>query len=156
MATTLRQINDFWAMKRLAVVGVSRDPKSFSHAIWQELRDRGYDVVAVNPKAQEIDGKPCYPRVQDVDPPVDGVVVMTPPAVTDQVVQDCAAAGVAHVWLHRGLGGSGSVTPGAVEFCETHGMDVVAGFCPYMFLPESPFFHSFHRVAKRLTGSYPH
>ena len=40
MATTLRQINDFWALKRLAVV-VLPDPKSFSHAIWQELRDRG-------------------------------------------------------------------------------------------------------------------
>lgn len=154
MATTRRQIDDFWALKRIAVVGVSRDPKDFTHTLWQELRQRGYDTPPVNPKATEIDGRACYTRVQDIQPPVEGVVIMTPPAVTERVVRDCAEAGVRHVWMHRGAG-VGSVSPTAVAFCEANGMDVVAGHCPYMFLPDTPFFHGLHGFVKKLTGSYP-
>jgi uncharacterized protein len=155
--TTKKQIDEFWALKRLAVVGVSRDPKHFSYAIWQELRQRGYDAVPINPNATELDGKHCYAHVQDVQPPVEGVVVMTPASATEQVVRDCDTAGVKHVWLHKGAGGgAGAVSKGAVEYCEQHGMDVVAGFCPYMFLPGTPFFHGLHRGWKKLTGSYPH
>jgi predicted CoA-binding protein len=156
MVTTRRQIDDFWALKRLAVVGVSRDPKHFSNQIWQELRQRRYEAVPVNPNAAEIDGQRCYARVQDIQPPVDGVVIMTAPNVTEVVVRDCAAAGVGHVWMHRGLGsGPGSVSPAAVQFCEVNRIDVVAGFCPYMFLPGTPFFHGMHAFAKKVTGSYP-
>jgi predicted CoA-binding protein len=154
MATTRRQIDDFWALKRVAVVGVSRDPKEFSNSLWQELRQRGYDALPVNPKASEIDGRPCYARVQDIEPPVEGVVIMTPPIVTEQVARDCAEAGVRHVWMHRGAG-IGSVSPTAVAFCEANGIDVIAGQCPYMFLPATPFFHNLHGFVRKLTGSYP-
>ncbi len=154
MATTRRQIDDFWALKRLAVIGVSRDPKEFSNRLWQELRQRGYDAPPVNPKATEIDGRPCFARVQDIVPPVEGVVILTPARVTEQVVRDCAEAGVGRVWMHRGAG-IGSVSPAAVAFCEANGIDVVAGHCPYMFLPGTPFFHGLHGFVKKLTGSYP-
>src|SRR5665811_1097309 len=60
MVTSLRQIDEFWGLKRLAVVGVSRDPKHFSYGIWQELRQRRYEAVPVNPNATEIDGQRCY------------------------------------------------------------------------------------------------
>ena len=156
MVTTRRQIDDFWALKRLAIVGVSRDPKELSNTIWQELRQRRYEAIPVNPNAEEIDGQRCYARVQDIQPPVDGVVIMTAPSVTEAVVRDCAAAGIRHVWMHRGLGGGpGSVSPAAVQYCESNGIDVVAGFCPYMFLPGTPFFHGMHAFAKKITGSYP-
>ncbi len=156
MATTRRQIDDFWLLKRLAVVGVSRDPKHFSNMIWQELRQRRYEAVPVNPNARELDGQPCFARVQEIQPPVEGAVIMTPAGVTEQVVRDCAAAGVRHVWLHKGAGGGpGAVSPAAVAFCEANGIDVVAGYCPFMFLPGTPFFHGLHAFAKKLTGSYP-
>jgi len=155
MVTTRQQIDDFLALKRLAVVGVSRDPKAFSTQLWQELRQRRYEAVPVNPNADEIDGQRCYARVQDITPPVEGVLIMTTPAVTDQIVADCEEAGVRHVWIHRGLGG-GSVSREAVEYCEAHGLDAVVGHCPYMFLPGTPFFHTVHAYGKKLTGSYPH
>ncbi len=156
MVTTRQQIDDFWQLRRIAVVGVSRDPKHFSNMIWQELRQRRYEAVPVNPAATELDGQHCYAHVQDIQPPVDGVLIMTQPAVTDQVVRDCSEAGVRHVWMHRGAGGgSGAVSKPAIEYCESHGMDVVAGFCPYMFLPGTPFFHGLHGMVKKLTGSYP-
>ena len=156
MVTTRKQIDDFWALKRLAVVGVSRDPKHFSNTIWQELRQRRYEAVPVNPNAAQIDGQRCYARVQDIEPPVEGVVIMTPPQATEQVVHDCVDAGVSHVWMHRGAGGGpGSVSTAAVAYCDAHGVDVVAGQCPYMFLPGTPFFHGLHGFVKKVTGSYP-
>ncbi|MGZ5369025.1 MAG: CoA-binding protein [Aeromicrobium sp.] len=154
MTTTRQQIDDFLALKRIAVVGVSRNPKELSTTIWQELRQRRYDVVPVNPKTDVIDGQRCFASVRDIQPPVDGVLIMTSPNVTEAVVRDCAAAGVRHVWMHRGMG-RGSVSQEAVRFCEANGIDVVDGSCPYMFLPGTPFFHGLHAFGKKLTGSFP-
>lgn len=153
---TRRQIDAFLGLKRLAVVGVSRDPKHFSNAIWRELRDRRYDVVPVNPKASAIDGQPCVARVQDIQPPVEGVLIMTPATATEGVVRDCIEAGVTRVWMHKGAGGgAGAVSPTAVAAAIGAGIEVVDGYCPFMFLPGTPFFHGLHGAFKKLTGSYP-
>ncbi|HEV2495239.1 MAG TPA: CoA-binding protein [Terriglobia bacterium] len=155
MATTTRsEIDDFLAQKRLAMVGVSKDPKDFSRGLFRDLRRRGYDMVPVNPGIAEVEGARCFPRLQDVTPPVDGALVMTPAAKSEQVARDCAEAGIARVWLHRGVG-TGAVSQAAVDFCQQRGMHLVAGFCPYMFLPETEFFHRLHGVFMRLTGGYP-
>lgn len=154
--TTIEQINEFWALKRIAVVGVSRDPKHFSYAIWQELRQRRYEVVPVNPNTDLIDGQACYARVQDIDPPVEAALILTPSSQTASVVRDCVAAGVRRVWLHRGAGGGpGAVSAEAVELCEANGIDAVVGQCPFMFLSDTPFFHTIHRTLRKLTGGYP-
>jgi predicted CoA-binding protein len=154
MVTTRQQIDDFLALKRIAVVGVSRNPKELSTTLWHELRQRRYEAIPVNPKTDLIDGQRAYARVQDIQPPVEGVLIMTSPGVTETVARDCAAAGVKHVWIHRGIG-RGSVSQEAVAFCEANGIDTVVGFCPYMFLPGTPFFHGLHGWGKKLTGSYP-
>jgi hypothetical protein len=154
--TTKQQVDDFLALKRLAVVGVSRDPKHFSYVLWQELRQRRYEAIPVNPNAPELDGQRCYARVQDIVPPVEGVLVMTPSAVTGQVVRDCIEAGIHHVWMHKGAGGgSGAVDDEAVALCREHGIELVAGQCPYMFLPGTPFFHGLHGFFRKVTGGYP-
>lgn len=67
----------FLARQRLAVVGVSRDPKDFTRRLFDELSQRGYDLVPVNPHAQDIAGRPCYGRLQDIPAPVDGALIMT-------------------------------------------------------------------------------
>jgi predicted CoA-binding protein len=152
--TALADIREFLGQKRIAVVGVSQNPKDFSRAVFREFRDRGYDPVPVNPAANEIEGRPCFRRLQDVEPPVDAVLLMTAPAVTDTVVRDCAEAGVKRVWMHRG-GGRGAVSEDAVRFCESSGISVIPGECPFMFLPEGAWFHRFHGLIRRVAGSYP-
>lgn len=152
--TTKQQVDDFLGLKRIAVVGVSRDPKGFGTVLWQEFRQRRYDAVPLNRQATEIDGQPCYAKVQEIEPPVEGVLIMTPKGETDQVVRDCAEAGVKHVWMYGGAA-PGAATKSAVAFCEEKGISVVQGLCPYMFLPGTPSFHAPHRVWKKLTGSYP-
>ena len=150
----LESIEDFLAQKRIAMVGVSRHPKDFSADLFQELRRRGYDMVPVNPKVREVMGLPCYPRVQEIQPPVDGALLMTTPEVTDEVVSDCAAAGIRRVWMYR-AGGKGAVSLKAVAFCQEHGIQVIPGQCPFMFLPGAGGVHKFHGFVRKITGRYP-
>jgi len=142
-------IEDFLSAKRIAFVGVSREPRDFSRQLMRALVDRLYDVVPVNPRGGEIDGRPCAARVQDIQPPVEAALIMTPPAVTAQVVRDCFAAGIRRVWMHRGAG-RGASSPEAAEFCRRNDMQVVAGECPFMFLPGAGWFHRVHRFFRRL------
>jgi predicted CoA-binding protein len=102
----------------------------------------------------EVAGQRCYAHVADIQPPVDGALLMTKPAVTEQVVRECQAAGIGRIWMYRGVG-TGAVSDGALEFCAANGMSVVAGECPFMFLPETPWFHRFHGFCRKLTGKYP-
>lgn len=159
MATTRADIDDFLALRRIALVGVSRDPKDFSRALFREMCSRGYDMVPVNPLADQIDGRPCFaslldPRFQDIAPPVDAALLMTSPIATERVVRDCLAVGIRRVWMHRGAG-RGAVSQAAVDFCRLNGIRVVEGQCPFMFLSPTPFFHRVHGFVLKLTGRFP-
>jgi len=151
---SLETIEDFLAQKRIAVVGVSRNRKELSAALFEELRERGYDVVPVNPNVSEAMDQPCFARLQDIQPPVDAALLMTNPEVTDQVVSDCAAAGIRRVWMYR-AGGKGAVSPKAIAFCHEHGIQVVPGQCPFMFLPGAAGVHKFHGFVRKITGRFP-
>ena len=152
--SSLAIIHDFLAQKRIAVVGVSRDPKDFSRGLFRTLRERGYDAVAVNPELDSVDDAPCFKGLDDITSPVDGVLVMTSPTVTDEVVRQCAHLGIPRVWMYRAAG-DGSVSPQAVAFCEEHGIKVVPGECPYMFLEHGGWFHKLHGLINRISGRYP-
>ena len=142
---------DFLACRRIAMVGVSRDPADFTRGLFRDLQRRGYDMVPVNPKGGAVEGLSCWRSVQDVVPPVEAALLMTPPDLTEQVVIECAAAGIGRIWMHRGIG-TGAVSPAAVAFCRARGLSVVAGACPYMFLPHPGFIHRVHGLLSGRRG----
>lgn len=152
--TTRADVDEFLTFKRFAAVGLSRNPGDFTRTLMAEFEKRAYDVVPVNPAVTEIGGKACFARVQDIVPPVEAVLVLTSAAKTDEVVRDCAAAGVTHVWMYR-AGGQGAVSATAVDFCHERGMKVVAGECPFMFLPGTGLPHRVHGLIRKILGSYP-
>ncbi|MFC2076113.1 CoA-binding protein [candidate division KSB1 bacterium] len=147
-------IDDFLSQKRLALVGVSRNPKDFSRGVFRDLINKGYDVVPVNPNTAEIEGQASFPRLQEVEPAVDGAIIMTPAAAATTVVRDCAEAGIGRVWM-QSPGGLGPAQKEAVDFCRDNGIQVVPGACIYMFLPETAFFHKIHALFLKLFGKYP-
>ena len=154
IVTTIHDVEDFLALHRIAMVGVSRNPKDFSRLLFREMCDRGYDMVPINLGADEIDERECFHSLQAVKEPVEGVLVMTPFHATLQVVQDCAAAGVRNVWIYR-AGGRGAVSPEAIAFCKGNGIRVVDGHCPFMFFPETKFVHRVHGLLQKITRRYP-
>ena len=147
-------IDSFLSCRRIAVLGVSRDPRDFSRAVFRAFVERGYDAVPVNPNGGDAEGRPCARRLAEVDPPVEGAFLITPPAATAQATRDCAEAGIRRVWMHRGAG-QGAVSPEAVALCRERGIEVVDGECPFMFLPGTPFTHRVHHFFRRLGGRLP-
>jgi predicted CoA-binding protein len=152
--TERKSIDDFLALNRIAVVGVSRRRSDFSRLLFHEFLARGYDAVPVNLTAEDIEGRRCFARVADISPPVEGVLLMTPPAVTERVVRQCADAGVKRIWMLR-AGGKGAVSDEAVQFCHSQGIAVIPGECPFMFLPHAGLVHQLHGLVRKIAGSYP-
>ena len=146
--SSLESARAFLGARRIAVVGVSRDGKDFSRAVLRELAKRGHDVVPVNPALAEAEGLRGFARVQDVSPPADAAILMTPPSRTEGAVRDCLAAGIRRVWLHRGAG-AGAATPGALALCAESGIEVVQGLCPFMALADASFPHRLHHFLRR-------
>jgi uncharacterized protein len=92
--------------------------------------------------------------VEGIQPPVEGALVMTPPAQSEAVVRACAAAGIRNVWLYRSVG-SGSVSPEALEACRELGLETVLGECPLMWQRETALVHRIHKTLRGWFGSLP-
>jgi uncharacterized protein len=156
MATTTLEtkVADFLAQKRIAVAGVSRNTgQSAANLIYRRLKSSGHDVFAVNPRAETFEADRCYPDLQSIPGGVDGVVIVTRPEVTEQLVRDCDRVGIRRVWMHQSLGRSAtSVSANAVDYCHQHGISVIAGACPMMFGEGADIGHRCMRWILRLTG----
>ena len=135
----------FLANKRVAVTGVSRTPKTHgSNTVYKRLRDRGFEVFAVNPNAHEVEGDRCYKDLASIPGGVDAVVIATRPEIAEHTMRECAELGIKHVWMHWG-GGATSVSPAATDYGRQHGITVIDGGCPCMFGPTADFGHKVMR-----------
>jgi len=132
MTKVTERIAEFLGGKRLAVAGVSRGTDSAANPVFRKLRDSGYEVFPVNPKAEEVEGVRCYPDLRSVPGPLDGVVIATHPDVSLSVVRQAAEHGVPRVWLHRSFG-RGSVSEAAVRECAARSISCIVGGCPVMY-----------------------
>jgi len=155
MPTVKQAASEFLAKKRIAVTGVSRTPGTHgSNAVYQRLRARGYEVFAINPSAERVEGDPCYPDLKSVPGGVEAVVIATSPANAEDTVRECAELGIKHVWMHRGPGG-GSVSETATAYGRKRGIAVIDGGCPCMFGPTADPGHKAMRLLFTLTGNVP-
>ena len=146
MPTIKEAASDFLAHKRIAVTGVSRKPKGHgSNVVFKRLRDRGYEVFAINPNADEVEGVHSYHDLKSIPGGVDAVVIATAPDKAEGTMRECAELGVMHVWMHRSYG-EGSVNPTAAAYGREHGITVIDGGCPLMFDPTADVGHKVMRV----------
>jgi predicted CoA-binding protein len=147
--------SEFLSCRRVAVTGVSRHPGDHgANVVYKRLRDRGYDVFAVNPNVGEVEGDVSYPDLASIPGGVEAVVIATRPELADAAMRDCAELGIEHVWMHRGPG-AGSVSPAAAAFGRERGISVIDGGCPCMFGPTADLGHKAMRVALTLSGNVP-
>jgi predicted CoA-binding protein len=156
--TTLEtKVHDFLAQKRIAVAGVSRDHSNHPSAklIYDRLKSTGHDVFPVNPNMQSFEGDTCYPDLKSIPGGVGGVVIITRPEVTEDIVRECDAAGVRSVWMHESMVKGSSVSPKAVEYCHQHNIEVIAGACPMMFGEGVDFGHVCMKWIMNVTGRLP-
>jgi predicted CoA-binding protein len=147
--------SEFLANKRVAVTGVSRHAEDHaSNVVYKRFRDRGYEVYAVNPNADDVEGDRCYHDLDSIPDGVDAVVIATRPETAEATMRECAKLGVKHVWMHRGPG-TGSVSRAAADYGRQQGIAVIDGGCPCMFGPTADFGHKAMRVVFSLSGNVP-
>ena len=143
-------VDEFLAQKTLAVVGVSRRKDKFGNVIYRELKTRGYQVMAVNPNADMVEGDRCYAGLGALPEKPQGIVLVIPPADGLKVLEDAAAAGIKYVWVQPGADSS------VIEKrCQDLGFAAVVGECLLMFLSPVTSIHRIHRTFKSLTGRMP-
>jgi len=155
MVTIKEAATEFLAAKRVAVTGVSRNPKGHGgNVVYQRLRQRGFEVFAINPSAETVEGDRAYPDLTSIPGGVEAVVIGTKAETAEATMRECAALGINHVWMHRSVG-AGSVSPAATEYGRQHGITVIDGGCPLMFEPTADFGHKCMRFFFTLSGAVP-
>jgi predicted CoA-binding protein len=155
MATIKQAASQFLANKRIAVTGVSRNGGNHGgNFVYQRLRERGYEVFAVNPNADCVEGDACYHDLKSIPGGVQAVVIGTRPQVAEETMRECEELGIKQVWMHRSFG-AGSVSDKATEYGRAHGITVIDGGCPLMFEPTSDPGHRVMRTVGTLTGKVP-
>jgi predicted CoA-binding protein len=150
MMTTMKEAaSAFLANKRIAMTGVSRKAKDHgANTVYKRLRDRGYEVFAVNPNTDEVEGDRSYHDLKSIPGGVDAVVIATAADKAEATMRECDELGIKHVWMHRGPG-RGSVSDKATAYGREHGITVIDGGCPLMFEPTADFGHKVMRVIYR-------
>jgi predicted CoA-binding protein len=146
---------EFLSRKRIAVTGVSRTGQGHgSNIVYQRLRQRGYEVVAVNPNAERVENDLCFHDLKSIPGGVEAVVIGTRPETAEATIRECVELGITHVWMHRGPG-TGSVNEAAAEYGRQRGITVIDGGCPLMFGPTADFGHKMMRVVYTMNGHVP-
>ncbi len=155
MVTAAQAIDDFLAQPRIAVAGVSRTPAGHGgNVVYQRLKERGYQVFAVNPNTDSIEGDPCYRDLRSIPGGVDAVVIATAPEAAESIARECKELGIGRVWMHRSFG-AGSVSKEAHEYCRANGIASIAGGCPLMYGRPSDGGHRMMRWWLGLLGRLP-
>jgi len=115
------RIQSFLASGPFAVVGASTDRSKYGNKVLRCYQQHGREVYPINPKAPEVEGLKAYPSLAALPVPVKAISVITPPAATEQVVRQAAAAGVTHIWMQPG-----AESDEAIRLAKASGMSVIA------------------------------
>ena len=115
-------LEKFFDGKRFAVVGASQDRSKYGNKVLRVYQQNRYDVVPVNPKADEVEGLKAYPDLASIPGAIHGVSIITPPAITERVVQEAITKGINQIWMQPG-----AESEAAVKAAQEAGANVIAG-----------------------------
>jgi len=148
--TTRNEVDAFLSLKTLALAGASRSGRKFGNTILKHLVDKGYELHPIHPQASTLEGIPACPSLAALPTPVEGLVLVVPPAATERLVREALDQGIRSIWMQQG-----SESPEAIRFCAEHGMAVIHGECILMFAEPAGAIHRFHRWVNGKLGKLP-
>jgi hypothetical protein len=147
--TTLKQINAFLDSQPIALVGVSRNPKKFGYAAFKELKEKGMNIIPVNPEADEIMGEKAFPNINSLSSDVHAIIVMTKKDQTAGVVLEAKEKGIKHIWIQQMAD-----TKEALEELKDSDINFITGECILMhYKPRG--IHKFHGAVNKFFGRFP-
>lgn len=150
MKVRRQQIDDFFEGEQIAIAGVSRSPKKFGHEVFKELKDKGYEVLPINPNADAIAGIKCYKNVESLPEQVDSMLIVTPKDQTNDLLREGIKKGIKNIWVQQM-----SNTEETLNIAEEYEKEIIYGKCIFMFAEPVKSIHKFHRNLVKLFGGLP-
>ena len=130
MRDTEDPIGRFLTSPAYGVVGASPRRHKYGNKVLRCYQQNGRPVIPVNPRETVIEGATCVATVLDLPDDVQSISVITPPPVTERVVDEAIRKGIKHVWMQPG-----AESDQAVAACEAAGINVIAdGSCVLVVL----------------------
>ncbi len=121
---TDEQIKKFYELKNIAVVGMSKNPEKAAHYVPKYLAERGYNIIPVNPTADEILGKKCYHELLEIPERIDIVDVFRPSEQVLPVINEAIKLKPKVIWLQEGIHNSE-----AESLAQKAGIEIVFNRC---------------------------
>ena len=150
MKATKASIDLFLSSQKVAIAGVSREPKKFGFQVFKQLKEKGFEVYPINPNVDYIDGTPCFRSVSSLPLNVHSLVIITPKNKTRDIVSEAMAKGIDSIWIQQM-----SDTPEAIELTRAHPVNQITKECILMHTAPVTGIHKFHRNVKRWFGLLP-
>jgi uncharacterized protein len=150
MKVTKQLIDNFYNEKKIAIAGVSRNPKKFSNQVFAELLKKGYEIIPINPKANSVNNVKCYPDVESLPSDAHSLLIITPKDQTDDILKSALNKGIKNIWVQQM-----SETADTIRIAEEYQKEIIHHKCIFMFSEPVAGFHKFHRTLVKLFGSMP-
>lgn len=145
----LKQIEDFIASEPIAMVGVSRNPKKFGFAAFRELKEKGMNIIPVNPYSEEIHKVKAYPDLRSIPGGVKGVLIMTQKSATAGIVREARELGIKNLWIQQM-----SESKEALDELKDSGINFIHNQCILMYYKPHGI-HKFHASLKKFFRRWP-
>jgi len=146
---TLKQIEEFIASEPIAMAGVSRNPRKFGFTAFRELKEKGMNIIPVNPYAKEIHGAKVYNDLKSLPPGVKGLLIMTGKNETLNLIREAKELGLKQIWIQQN-----SESREVLEELGNSNINYITGQCILMhYKPHS--IHKLHRSINKLFGKLP-
>jgi predicted CoA-binding protein len=130
MSTVAKQIEQFLAAPAFGVAGASTNRDKYGNKVLRCYQQAGRKVIPINNRTQTIEGLACVNSVLDLPSEVTSLSIITPPQITDQVVEQAVVKGIKHIWMQPG-----AESAAAVQMCRDNGINVIAdGSCLLVIL----------------------
>jgi len=148
--TTLNKIQNFLEPRKMAIAGVSRNPKKFGAYVFAELKKKGFELYPINPNTDQIQGLKCYKSVDELPPDVKCLFIVTSKDETASIARSAVEKGITMVWIQQK-----SETLEAVKIIEEAGIPLIYNRCLMMFAEPVNGAHHIHRFFVKIFGTYP-
>jgi predicted CoA-binding protein len=122
IVSTAPEIKTFFASRAFGVIGASTDRTKFGNKVLRCYLQKNKKVYPVNPKEKLIEGIPCVASIAELPGAVKSISIITPPAITERIVDEAIAKGIKNIWMQPG-----AESDQAIENCKIHNINVIAG-----------------------------
>jgi uncharacterized protein len=143
-------IDYFLKGKKMAIAGVSRNPRKFGHLVFRIFREQGYEIFPVNPNVSTIDEITCISSVSLLPPEIENLLILTEKSKTEKIVIEAIQQGIKNIWIQDGC-----ETAEAIEVARRNNVHLVAHACILMYAQPAGI-HKLHMMVARLFGKYIH